>query len=62
MIHEKQNIQQLLDAVEYVFTISTMGLEAARKGKKVLCLSPTVYDRLANVTSGHSWSRRVEEY
>jgi hypothetical protein len=51
VIHEKQNIQQLLDAVEYVFTISgTMGLEAARTGKKVLCLSPTVYDRLANVT------------
>jgi hypothetical protein len=51
VLHEKQNIERLLDRVEYVFTISgTMGLEAAMKGKKVLCFGPNVYDRLENVT------------
>jgi len=50
-IHESQDVVELLDLVEYVFTISgTMGLEAAHKGMKVLCLGSTVYDRLKNVT------------
>jgi hypothetical protein len=51
IVHEGQDVKTLLDFVEYVFTISgTMGLEAALRGKKVLCLGSTVYDRLENVT------------
>jgi hypothetical protein len=45
-------IPEVLDAVDYVFTIAgTMGMEAALSGGKVLCLAPTTYDRLANVVS-----------
>ncbi len=52
LLHHAVPVPELLEAVDYVFTISgTMGLEAALGGGKVLCLAPTTYDRLENVVS-----------
>lgn len=52
LLHHAASVPQVLQKIDYVFTISgTMGLEAALGGGKVLCLAPTTYDRLANVVS-----------
>ncbi len=52
LLHHAAPVPQLLEAVDYIFTISgTMGLEAALAGRRVLCLAPTTYDRLENVVT-----------
>ena len=52
LLHHAAEVPQVLQKIDYIFTISgTMGLEAALDGRKVLCLAPTTYDRLANVVS-----------
>ena len=52
VLDHRCNVDALLEECDCVFTVcGTMGLEAALKGKRVLSLAPTTYNRMANVAT-----------